>query len=297
MNKKQVQKSFFTAAHILPEQLWRDAYTLTEDERLRCEELRIRIGRPPEAIIDGVAKSLGDEKAQTVITMQHIDELLARATESSVHTYSAQIGQGFITTKHGHRIGICGQVFCDGEQSMMRSFSSLNLRIAKQIEGIAQPILKCYERGFRSTLIISPPGGGKSTLLRELARVLSGRYRVAVADTRYEIAACSGGQPRFEVGSCDIMSGGTRDRVIEMLMRAMSPEIIAVDELSGQLDISAIEKAANCGCQFIATAHGDGQESIAKRPLYDTLLNLGIFEKFVTIKGKGKDRQYIIEGS
>ena len=124
------------------------------------------------------------------------DELLAKATECSVHTYLEQLWQGFLTTRHGHRLGICSQA-PDGEKRLLRGLSSVNVRIARQVHGLGETLPLTEGETFASTLIVGAPGSGKTTLLREVCRELSRSFRVAIADERHEIAACANGQPRF----------------------------------------------------------------------------------------------------
>ena len=124
-------------------------------------------------------------------------------------------------------------------------------------------VLEIYQNGFESTLILAPPGGGKTTLLRDMARVLSQSLNVALADERMEIAACRDGEPQFDVGQCDVMSGGSKSEVMTMLLRSMSPQVIALDEITGERDAAALIAASylrlpvpdNCSCQLRARAH------------------------------------------
>lgn len=281
-------KSFHTAAALLPERLWRAAYSLTEEQRLHCEELRIRIGRPLSATVDGVTVLPGD----CVIPVKaELDELLARATEASVHTYLEQLRQGFLTTRNGHRLGLCAQA-PEGRNRTLRGISSVNLRIARQIPGLGKGIPLAGEHGYENTLIAGTPGAGKTTLLRELCADLSGKYRVAIADERYEIAACMNGEPRFSVGLCDVLSGGRKSETLPMLLRAMSPQILAVDEIAIREDCEALLECAGCGCGLLATVHGDSVAELRARPLYRDLLKSGIFRRVIVIRREGGARRY-----
>ena len=234
-------KSFHTAAALLPERLWKAAYSLDESQRLQCEEFRVRLGRPLMATVAGQAVTLGD--GMVCPTAEELDELLAKATECSVHTYLEQLWQGFLTTRHGHRLGICSQA-PDGEKRLLRGLSSVNVRIARQVHGLGETLPLTEGETFASTLIVGAPGSGKTTLLREVCRELSRNFRVAIADERYEIAACANGQPRFRIGSCDVLSGGHKRDTIPMLLRAMSQL-----ELWSQTELSAnhISTALACG--------------------------------------------------
>ena len=285
-------KGFHTAAQLLPERLWRAAYSLNEQQRQDCEEIRVRLGRPLAATVAGEIVLLGD--GAVLPTGEEMDELLARATECSVHSYLDQLWQGYLTTRHGHRLGICGQ-FSQGETRLLRGLSSVNIRVARQVHGLAKELPFLKEPSFQNTLILAPPGAGKTTLLREMCRELSMRFRVALADERYEIAACAGGEPRFNVGLCDVLSAGNKGETIPMLLRSMSPQILAMDEITRAEDCESLLECAGCGCSLLATAHGSEIEDLHKRPAYRRLLDAGLFQQVILIRRSGRERSYRLE--
>ena len=285
-------KGFHTAAQLLPERLWRAAYSLNEQQRQDCEEIRVRLGRPLAATVAGEIVLLGD--GAVLPTGEELDELLARATECSVHSYLDQLWQGYLTTRHGHRLGICGQ-FSQGETRLLRGLSSVNIRVARQVHGLAKELPFLKEPSFQNTLILAPPGAGKTTLLREMCRELSLRFRVALADERYEIAACAGGEPRFNVGLCDVLSAGNKGETIPMLLRSMSPQILAMDEITRAEDCESLLECAGCGCSLLATAHGSEIEDLHKRPAYRRLLDAGLFQQVILIQRNGRERRYRLE--
>lgn len=285
-------KGFHTAAQLLPERLWRAAYSLSEQQRQNCEEFRVRLGRPLAATVSGKTVLLGDGAVRP--TGEEMDELLARATECSVHTYLDQLLRGYLTTRHGHRLGICGQ-FSMGETRLLRGLSSVNIRVARQVHGLGKELPLWSEEPYQNTLILAPPGAGKTTLLRELCRELSLRFRVAIADERYEIAACSGGEPRFNVGYCDVLSAGSKGETIPMLLRSMSPQILAVDEITSKEDCESLLECVGCGCGLLATAHGKDVEDLQRRPAYRQLLQAGIFQRVILIRQADGMRHYHLE--
>ena len=285
-------KGFHTAAQLLPERLWRAAYSLNEQQRQDCEEIRVRLGRPLAATVAGEIVLLGD--SAVLPTGEEMDELLARATECSVHSYLDQLWQGYLTTRHGHRLGICGQ-FSQGETRLLRGLSSVNIRVARQVHGLAKELPFLKEPSFQNTLILAPPGAGKTTLLREMCRELSLRFRVALADERYEIAACAGGEPRFNVGLCDVLSAGNKGETIPMLLRSMSPQILAMDEITRAEDCESLLECAGCGCSLLATAHGSEIEDLHRRPAYRRLLDAGLFQQVILIRRSGRERRYRLE--
>ena len=281
-------KSFHTAAQLLPERLWRAAYSLNEEQRAQCEEIRVRLDRPLAATVEGktvlLSEGIRPQRGE-------LDEVLARATEASVHTYLEQLRRGFLTTKHGHRLGICSHA-PDGASRVLRGLSSVNIRVARQIGGLGSELILCEPEGFRNTLILGEPGAGKTTLLRELCRRLSADMRVAVADERYEIAACADGAPRFHVGNCDVLSGGRKAETIPMLLRSMSPQVLATDEITDEEDCRALLACAGCGCGLLAAAHGSGLGDLRRRPAYRQILESGVFRQAVIVIQEKGVRSY-----
>ena len=279
-----LMKSFHTAAALLPERLWRAAYSLSEEQRAQCEELRVRLDRPLAATVAGKTVRLGKEPVLPV--KAELDELLARATESSVHTYLEQLRQGFLTTKYGHRIGLCAQA-PEGRGRALRGLSSVNIRVARQLEEAGSELPIAGPGGFQSTLILAPPGAGKTTLLRACIRTLSQMGQcVSVADERGEIAA-------FPLGSrVDVLRGCGKQAAMERLLRVMGPEWIAVDEISAEADVLALEKCSYCGVKLMATAHAESVDELHRRRLYRMLLETGVFRRALVLRA---DQQFAEE--
>ena len=300
MHHTEMLKSFATAALLLPEALARAAFTLTDGEKLLCEGFRLRLGRPMTARLGQTERALFLDGRPVPVTADDLEALLARVTQSSVHSYSGQMAGGFVTAEQGHRLGLCGELVRQGEAVTLRSLSSINLRIAKQVRGVSDTLCGAlYGAGFAGTLIVAPPGAGKTTLLRDMARWLSGRMSVAVVDERNELAACSGGKPRFDVGSCDILSGSAKALGIELLLRSMAPQVIALDEITAARDVEALCEADACGCGFVTTAHGAEVRDLGRRPVYRALMESGIFQNIIQIEHGPQGRRYGIwrEGS
>ena len=188
---------------------------------------------------------------------------------------------GFVTLPGGHRLGICGTaVVQNGTITALREPSSLNLRIARQPDGIADRLRDALWARPQSVLLCGAPGSGKTTLLRDLIRQLSDRFgwRICVVDERLELAACASGVPQFHLGAhTDVLSGAPKAAGIELLLRTMNPEWIAVDEITAEADIAAIRRASYCGVRFLATAHAADRRELESRPLYRALLQDGFF--------------------
>ena len=235
---------------------------------------------------------------------QDLREVLERASQASAHTVLEQMRGGFVTLRGGHRIGLCGTVSRkDGEITTLRYLSSMSIRVARAVEGQAaglMPNLFCKGR-FLSTLILGAPGVGKTTLLRELIRVLSDgnggpAHRVGVADERGEIAALWQGEPQFHIGrQTDVMDGCLKAEGLTMLLRSMNPQILAVDEIARPADVAAVREAAGCGAALLATAHGENTLDLVRRPIYRELLDEGVFQRIIVLRRVGGRRVAEVE--
>ena len=294
---------FRQAAALLPSRLRQAAERMGGEEQCRAEELRLRNGCPitvsgpeGERVIPGCE--------QLPLTERDLSQVLEIATQASVHAVLEQVRNGFVTVRGGHRIGICGSgVVRDGEVCNLRRISSLSIRVARSVPGISAGILdKLTAEGMlQSTLILSPPGGGKTTLLRDIIRAVSdgdgiAPMRVGIADERGELAAMCDGLPQLDVGRrTDVLDGCPKGTALLMLLRGMNPQVLAADEITAPADCAALEAAANCGVTLLATAHASGTEDLSSRPLYRRLLEAGIFRRIVLIRGGGRRRTYQVK--
>ncbi len=259
----------------------------------QTEEVRLRIGQRPTALACGREEALPVER----VTASLLEELLSRAVRHAVYAAEETLKNGFVTLDGGHRLGICGTgVYRAGELTGLRELSSLNLRVARQIDGIAGRIADGLWTSRASVLLVGAPGSGKTTLLRDLVCQLSDRFswRIGLVDERMELAACRGGCPQLAVGAhTDVLSGVHKPEAMELLLRTMAPQWIAVDEISAQADAEAVVRAAYCGVRLLATAHADSFEELQSRPVYRGLLAQGVFSRFVLLR---PDRSYTIRG-
>lgn len=286
---------FESAAALLPPDMRIAALALPEIVRRDAEELRLRAGRPPTA-------SCGQSETPVCrreVTHRDLDTLLETATRASAHTALAGIASGFVTVRGGCRVGLCGEaVMRDGEVRSLRDLSSASVRIPREARGCADGLLsRLGADGLRDTLIISPPGAGKTTLLREMVRRLSdGGARVSLIDERGEVAGVWEGEPVFDVGRrTDVMTGAPKAAAATMLIRAMTPEFLAMDEITSPDDILAAEIAAGCGVSLIATAHAKGADELNVRPLYRRLLALGVFRRAIVVSRTELGRSYTVK--
>lgn len=282
-------RSFCQAAGVLPPGLRRAALALPEEVQERGEELRLRLGRGMTVSLAGVEREV---PGAGIVRGDDLGAVLEIATQASAHTALEQVRRGFVTVRGGHRIGLCGTAAAEGGAvKTLRFLSSVNIRVAREVKGAAGDALPLLRRGtgVASTLILAPPGAGKTTLLRDLIRALSDGeggppLRVGVADERGELASLWEGRPCLDVGAhTDVMDGCPKAVGLELLLRGMSPQVLAMDEITAPADAAAAEQAAGCGVALLATAHAGTAEDLVRRPLYRGLLERGVFQKLLTI--------------
>lgn len=290
---------FDGAVLLLPHKLRERARTLTRSDRARAEELRLRVGRPMVALLPEGELSLGGD----AVTARDLELTVELATGASVHSNSQWLKNGFIPCRGGYRVGLCGSVFTSGGEVMgFGSFSSASIRVAREHRNIADALLPGLYNGdgLSSTLIIAPPGAGKTTLLRELVRRVSspspGRpgLRVGLCDERGELAALEGSGPQLDVGvMTDVLDGCPKAQAALMLLRTMNPQVIAMDEITSPEDVSAVERARNCGVSLLATAHARDLSDLMSRPLYRDMPH--IFDSFITVENLRGRRSFTLQ--
>ncbi len=234
-------------------------------EEKNIAELRVRVDRPLlVCCIDGKRKVAASCGAPYIVTQKDIEDILARATNMSFYSASDEMKRGYVPCKH-YRIGVGGEGILEGGKLMcIKNVAFLVIRVPHQIKGIADKIAAdVFKDGkARNTLIVSPTGGGKTTLLRELARIASKRFNVVVIDERYELCAMSKGVPLLDIGDAEVVSGVPKKDAYENCVRAMNPDIIVTDELFGIEDVKSILDVMRCGVSVFATLHGESVQSV-----------------------------------
>jgi stage III sporulation protein AA len=287
---------FQAAAAFLPPGLRQLALNMPPEEQRQCQELRLRRGRPMGAVLGQGEFFLPG----AAVTGEDIRAVLAAASGSSLHAVMGQLCQGFVSAPGGVRVGVCGTGVWTAEQlTGLRDYSSVSLRIPTAVPGCADGIWpELTAGGFSSTLILSPPGGGKTTLLRELVRRLSDSQglRVALADERGEVADSFSGLPGFDVGArTDVLTGVAKPQAVQMLLRAMNPQVIAMDEVTAPADAQALLTAVGCGVKLLATVHGESLSGLWENRACRPLLEAGVFARCVTVTAAGGVRRYGVE--
>lgn len=279
---------FSRAAELLPEEYRR---ALVPEDR-GAEEIRLRLGRAPTLLLGGRERRITERP----VSERDLKCVLERASGASLHAVADALREGYLSCG-GVRIGVCGTLLT-GVEGGFQSFSSLALRIPRECRGLGRELLPSLrENANCGTLILAPPGGGKTTLLRELIRCLSnGGLRVGVVDERNELSATDGGQARFDLGArSDVLVGARKAEGAMLLLRSMNPQLIAMDEITRREDLEAVSEIAGCGVGVLATAHAESVEQMRLRPLYRELLQSDVFRLAFCIRSEGAQRRVVME--
>jgi stage III sporulation protein AA len=263
-------------------------------------EIRIRVNMPVRILADMEYKmgfTYGD---------RDISDIFKYICRDSVYAYDYERRQGYMTLEGGHRIGFTGELTPTGAGEYIAKYIKyMNIRIAHEKKGVAARVIDyVYDNGLLSTLIISPPAVGKTTLLRDLIRIISDGgisnwgsgldgFNVGVVDERGEIAGAFRGSATLYLGErTDVVTGGDKLTGIDILVRTFSPKVVAIDEIGRTQDAEAILRAKVSGCSVFATAHGRNLEDIKAKREFDRILGLGVFERFVILHEKNSDRYF-----
>ncbi|MDD3172441.1 MAG: stage III sporulation protein AA [Herbinix sp.] len=268
----------------------------------KLQEIRLRTNAPliiiygnKENFVTEDAKFIDNPLKAVQITKNEIRETMEYISNYSLYAFEDEIKQGFITINGGHRIGIAGKIIIDDDIIKgMKHISFINIRLAHQVKGCADLVLPYlinkHGKGIYHTLIISPPRCGKTTLLRDIIRQLSNGspymagMSIGVVDERSEIGACYMGTPQNELGiRTDILDCCPKAKGMMMLIRSMSPQIIAVDEIGSKEELEAIDYVIGCGCKLIATVHGSSIEDIRNKPTLSELVKKKLFERYIIL--------------
>lgn len=271
-------------------------------KEIEPEEIRLRIGQP--VMIIGKAQEYFWNLEMGVLEIQKqaaycwkeedMRETLSHMSQYSMYALEEEIRRGFFTMEGGHRIGIVGKTVCEqGKIVAMRNISGLNIRIAREKRGCAKKMLSYIKEGeeLHNTLILSPPGIGKTTMLRDCIRILSNGdektvgKKVGVVDERSEIAASFQGIPQNDLGiRTDVLDCCPKAEGMRLLLRSMSPQVIAVDELGSKEDYRAVEEVLHCGCKILGTMHIGSIDELKEKVYLSDWLDRGFFERFVFLK-------------
>lgn len=286
------------------------------------EEVRVRIGQPLEFFYGGGRRYLAGRNGECRMVWEKelrgghalsargktvpmapvlyrtesrdIAEMLNYISNYSLYAYREEVKQGFITIRGGHRIGICGGAVVEGGRlAGMHHITFLNIRVAHERPGCAENLMDSIrkEGSIYNTLLVSAPGAGKTTYLRDSIRLLSegnaqtAGLHVCVVDERSEIAACHMGIPQNDLGPCtDVLDGCPKAEGMLLMLRSMSPQVLAVDELGTEKDFAAVDVAACSGSRILGTVHAGNMTELAEKPYLRRWIGKKVFERYVLIR-------------
>lgn len=277
------------------------------------EEIRVRVCQPIILLADDgeyffsmqPGNLTKDTQNAYLVTSHDISDMLVFISRYSLFAFEEEVRNGFITIEGGHRVGLSGQaVFHEGWMQTIRNISYLNIRVSHEKKECARRLISYLykepakkQSGIYNTLLVSPPGRGKTTLLRDLIRLLSDGSRehtglkVSIVDERSEIAGCYRGVPQNDVGMrTDVLDGCPKSSGMMLLIRTMSPQVVAVDELGSKEDVEAVAYAVHSGCSILGSVHAADLDEVRQKPVLREFLEQEYFERYLVIDQEA-DRQ------
>lgn len=293
---------FNQAVRVLSPELTEIFLSFTDDEKKAVREIRLRRGRPVVAVTqDGICFVHGSGRLTGIYSSlavgtgdRELEEIFHRICSYSVYACKDAVNRGFVTVEGGHRAGVAGTAVTEnGKITSVRNVNCINLRIAREIHGAADGIFRrCFSDGLSGLIVGGPPSSGKTTVLRDLARQLSGEERgvfakVFVCDERGEIGAVHNGRVQNDLGvNCDVLTSYPKSEGILIGLRSFSPDIIICDEIATEEEARAVEAGLCSGVHFALSVHAMDGDDLRKKPIVRRLLETGCFENTVLLSGK-----------
>lgn len=260
---------------------------------LKLQEVRLKVNKPIYVYCNNVEKSFNYK-----VSMEDMKFILQKISSYSMYAFESEMREGYITISGGHRIGLCGTVVIENEEvKTLKNIVSINIRVAKEVINCSEKIIPYITKNnsVLNTIIISPPKCGKTTMLRDICRIISdGSYKlnltgknVSVIDERSEIAACYKGIPQMNVGNrTDVLDSCPKSKGIIMAIRSMSPEVIICDEIGTYKDMESVIAALNSGVNLVTTIHGYDIEDLYKRPVFREVMENNVFNRAIVLSNK-----------
>lgn len=279
----------------LPERVAR-ALELLNKKGLR--EIRIRVKMP--ILVDygslyylGENGIIGEKEEALKCSFKEVQDIVFKACECSIYAHNEELKSGYISVQNGVRVGVCGQVVCeDGQVKTLKNFSSVAIRVPHQVPNCSLKALPYLfdENGIFNTLVIAPPGAGKTTFLRDLCYQFCSKNLVKnllVIDERGEIASLKNGEPQLFVGNfCDVFAGASKSFGLENGIRTLAPQVVVMDEIAKPSDVEALDYAIGSGVKIVATAHSLDVDDFLTKPYFQELLKNKIFKRIVVLSCK-----------
>lgn len=298
MSSLNLKERFIQALSPLTLNISKRLSTLPDSIQENAQEIRIRLNRPLSISCpantyflteNGCVTNKITDQPMLFANQKDISDIFHNICNYSVYSRQNEIKNGFVTMQGGHRAGICGTAVIENEKiNNIRDISSINIRIAREHKGSGEAILNKIKTVSGGILICGSPCSGKTTVLRDIARLLSLQYnkKVSVVDERGEIAGTVQGVFQNDVGLCDVLDGYSKADGIIQSIRSMSPDVVICDEIGGFEDVKAILQNSNSGVSFIATVHCKNSGELIKKPFIKELLKSNVFEKAVFLQNR-----------
>lgn len=297
---------FDLAAQNLTKRLSEVFLSMDKSEKSRIREIRLRSRNPVIVTTERGAEFVSASGRLTQVYSglvlkadeNEVEDTFRRLCGYSVHSFKDAINRGYITVSGGHRAGIAGTAVTEnGAVTAVRDICTVNLRIAREIKGAADEIFKSeFSNGLSSVIIAGPPASGKTTVLRDLARQLSGCEKgecrkTFVCDERGEIGASFSGIAQNDLGvNCDLLTSYPKSEGIMIGLRSFSPDIIICDEVATEQELNAVEAGLNSGVCFALSIHARSERELKTKPILQGLLATGGFDKVILLSGKNVGR-------
>lgn len=292
--------SFMPVYQILPLSIRERIQSLPRPILGCLEEIRVRQDRPLEVITSEQSWFVSRQcqltlhpKDSMIPSKEDCRKMLNLISNHSLYAMEEELRRGYVTVEGGHRIGLVGKVVVDqGKVKHLRDVTGFNVRIARQVKGVGETLIShlIHKDRVENVLIVSPPQCGKTTLIRDLARLASTggsdypSRKVGIVDERSEIAGCVHGVPQHDIGPrTDVLDACPKAEGMMMMIRSMSPEVLVVDEIGRKEDSEAVHEAVYAGVHLFTTAHGQSIEEICHRPTMKELIKEGVFTRIILL--------------
>lgn len=296
---------FKQAVSCLSPPIYKRLINLADRLSASAQEIRLRVNRPLAVVcpdvtyyvtIQGGLTSTPIKDSMLNVTRADIADTFHNICNYSVYARQKEIINGFVTIHGGHRAGICGTaVMNNGMITNIRDITSINVRIAREHKGCAKRLIERLGEINKGVLICGAPCSGKTTVLRDLARILSTESgkNVSLIDERGELAGISSGVFQNDIGMCDVYDSYKKSEAMMQAIRSMAPDIIICDEIGSNEDIEAIEHSVNCGVTIIATVHSSSEYELKRRENIRSIVKTGAFSKIVFLSNKNSPGQIV----